>query len=360
MSGYEQRLAADKAEIRNRVVAVGNAVERAIGAAVEALLTRDRQGSSHTALGDLPINREIRAINKLCHAFVARHLPSAGHLRFVSSVLQMNVALERIGDYAVTISREAVQLSTRPSETLSRDMRSFADQARLILREALLAFSEKDAQLARKTAPRASSAERTFAQIYRELTHEEGAGIPLADAFALLTVFHRLERVADQAKNISEETLFELTGETKPAKRYEILFVDDDGTTLAPLAEALARRAFPQSGSYTSAALAQPEAHSEALLGVAAESSLDLSDVRVEPLSTDPRDLERHHVIVALTPNVAPRISKLPYATALLEWIPETLPTGFNRSSQELTPVSQWLSVQIRDLMVLMRGEDAH
>ena len=71
---------------------------------MHALLTRDRELAAEVILGDLPINREVRAIDALCHAFVARHLPSAGHLRFVSSVLRLNVELERIGDYAVTIA----------------------------------------------------------------------------------------------------------------------------------------------------------------------------------------------------------------------------------------------------------------
>ena len=119
MNGYEQRLAHDKAEIRRRVVAVGDTVRKAVAAAVEGLIQLDHAKCYGIMLGDLPVNREVRAINKLCHGFIARHLPSAGHLRFVSSVLQLYVALERIGDYAVSISREGVQLGSAPPETLA-------------------------------------------------------------------------------------------------------------------------------------------------------------------------------------------------------------------------------------------------
>ena len=103
MSGYEQRLAEDKAEIRRRVVDVGARVEKAVSSAVDALLSHDRAGAYRLVLEDLPINREVRALNQRCHAFIARHIPSAGHLRFVSSVLQMNVALERIEHRTVCI-----------------------------------------------------------------------------------------------------------------------------------------------------------------------------------------------------------------------------------------------------------------
>ena len=50
-----------------------------------------------TVLGDNPINRNSRKLDSLCHAFIARHLPSAGHLRLMSSIVRVNVALERIG-----------------------------------------------------------------------------------------------------------------------------------------------------------------------------------------------------------------------------------------------------------------------
>ncbi len=352
MSGYEQRLAVDKAEIRRRVVEVGNRVEAAVESAVNSLLSRDRRGSYAIVLGDLPINREIRAINKACHAFVARHLPSAGHLRFVSSVLQMNVALERIGDYAVTIAREAVQLSQDLPDGISRDLRAFSEQACAVLREALVAFSEKDADLARKTRPRAKSAERQYTEVYNDLM-QEGAGLPLRDAFALLAVFHRLERVSDQAKNISEETLFELTGEVKPPKRYEVLFVDDDGTTLAPLAAALASKAFPESGQYSCASISQPREPTSQLRQLAEEVGLELVHTRCFELPSGKAELAAYDVIVTLTPTASERLRSAPYSTAVLDWSIQ------DASAAQLREVGQQLSHEIQTLMILMRGEDA-
>jgi len=94
---YEERLQRDLNKIRTSVAEVSEKVEHALRQAIKALLTRDRQLANETILGDLPINRAIRHIDRLCHFFVARHLPSAGHLRFVSAVLRMNIAIERLG-----------------------------------------------------------------------------------------------------------------------------------------------------------------------------------------------------------------------------------------------------------------------
>ena len=110
MSHFEERLEADLAGIRDWVWQLGGDVEQALRNAKQALLLHDEDLAYNTVLSDNPINRKSRACDRMCHAFIARHLPGAGHLREIAATIRVNVALERIGDYAVTISREAVQL----------------------------------------------------------------------------------------------------------------------------------------------------------------------------------------------------------------------------------------------------------
>ena len=86
------------------------------------------------------MNRMTRRIDHLCHLFVARHLPSAGHLRFISATLRLDVELERVGDYAVSIAREAVQLSEPPTSAIARDIEMMAEQVQAVLHDAIRAF----------------------------------------------------------------------------------------------------------------------------------------------------------------------------------------------------------------------------
>ena len=110
MRMYEQRLQEDLSRIRSEIRTMGDMAEELLTKAVHALLTGNSELANQTILGDHPINRQMRAIDRSCHGFIARHLPSAGHLRLVSAVIRLNIELERVGDYAVTISREALQL----------------------------------------------------------------------------------------------------------------------------------------------------------------------------------------------------------------------------------------------------------
>lgn len=360
MSHFGQRLEDDKAEIRNRVVAVGEKVREAVLASVESLLQRDRPLANRIMLGDLPVNREIRSIDKACHEFVALHLPSAGHLRFVSTVLQMNVAIERIGDYAVTIAREAVQLQIDPPENIAKDIGGLAKECCGVLARAIQAFRDQDVELARTTKPLAKRIERTYGRIFEDLT-QEGGRLAVGDSFAFLTVFHRLERVSDQAKNICEETIFELTGETKPPKQYNVLFVDARDTLIAPLAVALARKAFPESGSYHSAGYRAGESLAPELLSLAAELSLDLADLVPTPLSSVSGELANYHVIICLDAGAVRQIEAVPYATVLLQWELPRLADALGADlGAGLRKVADHLVLQIRELMITMRGEEAH
>jgi phosphate transport system protein len=360
MSVYEQRLTADKAEIRQRVSEIGRRVGTAVASAVQALLQRDEAGAARVMLGDQPVNREIRAIDKLCHAFVARHLPSAGHLRFVSSVLRMDVALERIGDYAVTIAREGVQLSVAPPEPIAAELRAVASQASAVLERAMKAFQESDAALARKTKPEAKDVSRSYGEVYRELMSQK-VELRTADSFALLNVFHRLDRVSDQAKNICEETLFEITGETKRPKRYRILFVGAGDTLVAPLAVGLARKAFPESGDYSSAGYDAGAEVSPALARAAADYSLDVSGLSPKPLDRGRDTLERFHVIVCLSQEARKKLDHVPYSAIVLVW---ELPRVSIAPTDEIDPgvrlLCTQLNAEIHDLIVTLRGDDAN
>ncbi len=109
MSYYKQRLERDSEVIRAQVTELGRGVETALRNGVTALLTRDFELAYKTIIEDHPINRAAESLDRDCHFFIARHLPSAGHLRFISSALKMNLLLERMGDYAATIARESVQ-----------------------------------------------------------------------------------------------------------------------------------------------------------------------------------------------------------------------------------------------------------
>ncbi len=358
MSHYEQRLEKDLEHIRGEVSDLATRVKEAVRNSVHALLTANQELASATILGDGPINRKMRAIDTLCHRFIAVHLPSAGHLRLMSSVIRINIILERIGDYAVTISRELQRIDGAPDQRLAQGIEILANEVQVMLKQAVASFDEENADLARGTVAMASQIDTTVAGLYEELLDEE-AGWPLIERFAVFSVYHRLERIADQAKNLCEQTIFTVAGEGKGSKVYKVLFLDDDNGCLSQLAEAVARKQYPSAGQFESAAGKEPAG--ALFTGLAAfmdSHGMDASQAVPKPLELTPAELNAYHVVISLKAPVSSYIARMPFQTTAMNWQLASVPEDCSCSEQDLENIHRELSVRIRDMMTLLRGED--
>ncbi len=351
-SHYEERLQKDLAWIQDLVGIVGAAVTKAIGDAVGSVMELDKDLAANTVIGDYTINRQTRELDRLCHAFVARHLPSAGHLRYVSSVLRLAIALERIGDYAATISRTVSQLSTTPPKIVARDIETMAEHARRMLDDSLRSFQLRDTNLAQGTLVAAAQFAEYFDKVFADLVREgESHSRPVDDLFSLMATFNRLERVIHQAKNICEETIFVATGRMKGEKTFHILFVDADNSGPSQIAEHFTRKAFPQSGRYRSAGWNPAEEIDGAYSKFAQSVGIDLAKAWPTPLTTLREQLDDYQLVVGIGADARERIGRVPFHTTVLVWKLDTN-AGPEAVYRQLTP-------RIRELMERLRGEQA-
>ncbi len=360
MKHYEERLEQDLTAIRDETKAIGDRVQHAVKHAVHALLTGDRVLSNRIILEDGHINRGARRLNRLCHAFVARHLPSAGHLRRVSSVLQANIALERIGDYAVTLCREQKQLTSPPDGTIARDIELLAKECRTMLQQAIIAFEQENADLAKGTMIMADQIEHTFSHIFPDLLAlgEKGER-NLKEVFALVGALTHIERISDQAKNLCEEAVFLVTGEEKAFKIYKIVFLDERNDCLSQMAEAIARKAFPGSGSYSSGGRHPSEKLREDMVDFMGRQGYSLTDTHPRALDLLPEELEEVHVLVSLEGPAGGYVEELPFHTIDLEWHLPELPAEGATDERHWQEIYQTLEVNIRGLMEALRGKEA-
>lgn len=359
MTHYEQRIEQDLARIRRDLAAVADRVDEALHRATRALLTGDHPLAYQTILGDLPINRAIRQLDRLCHRFIALHLPSAGYLRTISSILRMNIALERIGDYAVTICREVVQLS-RPLEGLLRsEIEQMAENTFQMFRQAMRAFNEGNEELARGTRGYADQIDRAFAVAFQSLLAlgEKGT-YPLKDLIGFFAILNRYERVSDQSKNICEETVFCVTGETKPAKVYRILFLEPDDAYLSQMAAAIGRKVYPGSGAYQTAGTHPAPALSPELVTFLEQRGHDLSQAAPHAIDWPPEEWRRFHVVVSLNGPISRFLDWVPFQTVALEWTLTPPPEGSTPDAR-LEHDYRQLAARVSELMELLRGEDA-
>ncbi len=359
MSHYEARLERDLEHIRTEITTIATRVQVALRDAVHALLSGNRAQAYDCIQGDLPINRAVRKLDKSCHGFIAIHLPSAGHLRWVSAVMRVNTALERIGDYAVTICREAVQLPKSPDGTLAREMELMSKESSQMLEQAMNAFAEKNAEAAKATMIVADQVEREFDTVFEELTGGNGRWTE-REIYALLVIFHELERVSDQAKNICEETVFAVTGEGKTPKTYKVLALDKDNAGISKLAEAIGKKGYPQQMTFASAGRAAADSFDPDMSKLAAERGLDLGGMAPRTLEPIEGELSEYHVIISLCGPVTDYMVRVPFHTVALEWDVGGAPAPDAANAQERwEEIYRDLAVRLRDLVHLMHGDEA-
>ncbi|MCB0718757.1 MAG: phosphate signaling complex protein PhoU [Bacteroidetes bacterium] len=360
MSHFEERLEHDLAEIRTTVVEIADAVEHGVRSAIQALNSMDRDLAYATVLADHPINRKADEIDRLCHRFIAKHLPSAGHLRFISSVLRMNIGLERIGDYAVTICREVVVLEHPIEEPLLGKINTLGTSALVMFRDAVTAFDQRDESLARKTMKLAAGVDSNFAEAFDTLCLEGQQGQSrVRDLFSKLSVINMLERVSDQAKNLCEDVVFILTGETKKRKPAKILFVDRSNTLFGPMACAIGRKAFPENGSFETAGLSPGEHRDSEFVTFMTDRGHNMDRYAPNAVSTDVDELDRYHAIVSLEGSVEDYLPRRPFHAVALTWsLPErpTADMSPAEKSERYIEIHRELSARIEELMQTLRG----
>ena len=356
MSHLEQRLENDLNEIRNHIATMGADVEQGLENAFTALQTADEKLAFSTILSDLPINREMRKIDKLCHAFIAVHLPSAGHLRYLSAVIRANIILERIGDYAVTIARESVQLGATLMGKFADDVNQVSSDVSRALHESIIAFNEINVEKAHHAIKLAVQVEHNMDAINARLMSSRSKKKDTQEQIICLVIFTQLKRVADQAKNLAEEAIFVETGEAKKPKVYKILFIDQDNSCLGPMATMIANKIAPDLGAYSFQAATACDSLDPAMVKFMESSNFDLTGIRPVQLVPDRETLSHYHVLVGLNHRVQSSVETIPFRTSVLNWHGNKVPENDDKESWEA--LYKQLAFQISDLMQLLRGEE--
>jgi len=320
MSHYEQRLQHDLDAIRTDITALGSTVHQALTSALESLLNRDSDQAYKVILGDHPINRAADRLNVACHGFIAKHLPSAGHLRFVSSSLRTIILLERLGDYAATIAKESVRLDSGLEGAFGSDVRVMGYDALGMLSDAITAYETMDTELAATTKASASKVDREYITAYSDLVVSDNRELDRADLFGRLNIINLLERVSDQAKNLCEEVIFTKTGKTKTRRRLKLFFLDEHDAGHTQIAVALCRKFYADRVEAFSAGKSGSSTIHQDLATFCGQKGLDFSGLDPSTLVDDDPNFAKADVVICINATLDHFSQTISYGTSVLHW----------------------------------------
>ena len=349
--------------IRSKILEMVALDEQALTRALHAFLKRDRQLAYSVILRDQDVDALDTELDRLCLEFILRHQPAAGHLRFVYSASKIVNLLERIGDYAESIARQVLLISSLPFEVPTDKFNELANMAIPMLHNAVHAFVDRNPDLARATMVCEPRVNQVRDSVNADLVEWRQQGrLPLEALPPLITVARRFERVSDQANNICEQALYFATGEYLrhlPREGYRVLFVDETNGCLSRIAEAIATQMEAKRFSFSSAGLAAGAVDPQTIWFLA-EKGVDISHQASRSVEQVP-DFDQMQVIVALCKEAERAFPHKPTKTLGLHWLvpdpskargtPEEVRAEYEKAHKSLTN-------HIRDLVQAILGND--
>jgi phosphate transport system protein len=204
------------ANVKDDILRMGSMVEAQIRAAISALVTHDAEAALQVILADRQINDVQRQATTKIVTVIATQNPVARDLRFLLTLDHVSYELERMGDHAGSVAKQARKLA--PHAPLKDYVRlpllgeRVAAQVQGIIR----ALVDGDQEGARRVAALDDDVDILYHQIFDEvlvLMRDDPANVD--PGTRILFAAHYLERIGDRVTNIAEDIVFLASGEVE-------------------------------------------------------------------------------------------------------------------------------------------------
>jgi phosphate transport system protein len=192
----------------------GQLVLRVLRGSLNALGQRDVELADDVISFDDDVDRCYVRIEEGIASLLARQTPVAVDLRLVLAMLHINLHLERMADYAVTIAKlTKLVADVEGDPMLLQTLQEMGERAEEMIRVALDSFAERDLHGAESLVDLDELIDRSnrrFVERVVEVVSEPG----LREwVLRMVLVSRTLERIGDHAVDIGEQTSYLLTAE---------------------------------------------------------------------------------------------------------------------------------------------------
>jgi phosphate transport system protein len=207
---------ADIEALLDRLVETAALCDHMLEGALHALVTPGSPGAQAIIARENDVDRAYQQIQHSVLELLALQAPVASDLRMLTGILHTNIHVERLGDYATTVAKMAdlaADLHDHPD--LARALVDMGTAASHVSRSALRSFAHRDLAAAQRLPLLDDRVDQLnldiFARLVRLAAVDERC---IGWASHMVVVARSLERYADHAVNIGEQTIFVITGET--------------------------------------------------------------------------------------------------------------------------------------------------
>ncbi len=198
---------------RAKIFEMADLVIESVMKAVDSLKNSDPKMARKVIDDDSILDELENTIDDMCVRILVTRQPAAVHLRLVLAIIKINTDLERIGDIATNIAKEALKFEGRPLFKKPLDILRMAAIAVEMIRGSFNSISEKNVEIAKEVINKDNEIDDLNMQVYRELFSYMAENPKLiSDALSLIMAAKALERIGDHATNIAERAIYYIKG----------------------------------------------------------------------------------------------------------------------------------------------------
>ena len=192
----------------------GELVLRALRGCLNALAQSDVELADEVIAFDDEVDDAYVAIEEGIQSLLARQTPVAVDLRTVLAVLHVNLHLERMADYCVTVAKLTKLVADVPPDPRLVDaFEEMGARAEEMTRVALDSFAERDVERAETLVELDELIDRANRRAVQQVIAIGGDEERREWGLRMLLVSRCLERIGDHAVDIGEQTAFLVSGE---------------------------------------------------------------------------------------------------------------------------------------------------
>ena len=214
-SHISQRYDDELAAVKSQLFEMGGIVEKQVNDAIKALLEVDSELATRVVDEDERINDMEVNIDEDCGLILARRQPAAKDLRLVLTIIKSTTDLERIGDEARKMAKQAITLAEEGKAPRGYvEIRHIGENVSNMLSQALDCFVRQDIELALKVAQDDKTVDLEYASAIREMmTYMMEDPRSISRVMSIMWSLRALERIGDHARNIAEHVIYLVKGD---------------------------------------------------------------------------------------------------------------------------------------------------
>jgi len=193
----------------------GDLVLRALRSSLNALARGDSELADEVIRFDDEIDRRYLSIETGVQSLLARQTPVAVDLRLVLAVLRINLHLERMADYCVTVAKLTKLMGGLDvtGDQILNSLEDMGQRAEQMIRVALDAFADRDLEKAKSLNDLDDLIDRANRRAVEDVLSLGDSPEEREYGLRMLVISRCVERIGDHAVDIGEQIAYLVTGD---------------------------------------------------------------------------------------------------------------------------------------------------